>query len=126
MYSLSTATWQEVVRRLDRRITAGKVYDYYEVVFAEMVAEKLLTLQSVHFEDGRWFEIDTLEDLRSAEELFIDSRRARRPQTRRSFVIRLRWSPIKQCRPVTGPITLSSALNRTVFNSVGDQPEMHR
>jgi NDP-sugar pyrophosphorylase family protein len=69
---------------LDRRITAGKVYDYYEVVFAEMVAEKLLTLQSVHFEDGRWFEIDTLEDLRSAEELFIDSRRARRPQTRRT------------------------------------------
>ena len=85
VYSLSMTTWQEVVRRLDRRIAAGKVHDYYEVVFAEMVAERLLTLQSVHFDDGRWCEIDTLEDLRTAEELFVDSRRARRPRmTRRS------------------------------------------
>ncbi len=85
VYSLSMATWQEVVRRLDRRIAAGKVHDYYEVVFAEMVAERLLTLQSVHFDDGRWCEIDTLEDLRTAEQLFFDSRRACRPRmTRRS------------------------------------------
>jgi len=75
LYSLSTATWREVVRRLDRRIAAGKVHDYYEVVFAEMVAEGLLTFQSVHFDEGRWFEIDTLEDLRAAEQLFLDSRR---------------------------------------------------
>ncbi len=80
MYSLSTATWQEVVRRLDRRITAGKVYDYYEVVFAEMVAEKLLTLQSVHFDEGRWCEIDTLEDLRIAEQIFLDPQDAYGPQ----------------------------------------------
>ncbi len=85
VYSLSLATWQEVVRRLDRRIAAGRVHDYYEVVFAELVDEGLLTLESVHFDDGRWCEIDTLEDLRTAEELFIDSRRARRPRmTRRS------------------------------------------
>ncbi len=80
LYSLSMATWQEVVRRLDRRIAAGRVHDYYEVVFAEMVADGLLTLQSVHFDDGRWCEIDTLEDLRTAEELFFDSRRADRPR----------------------------------------------
>jgi len=85
VYSLSMATWQEVVRRLDRRIAAGRVHDYYEVVFAEMVAERLLTLQSVYFDDGRWCEIDTLEDLRTAERLFFDSRRACRPRmTRRS------------------------------------------
>ncbi len=85
VYSLSMATWQEVVRRLDRRIAAGRVHDYYEVVFAEMVAEGLLTLQSVYFDDGRWCEIDTLEDLRAAERLFFDSRRACRPRmTRRS------------------------------------------
>jgi NDP-sugar pyrophosphorylase family protein len=76
LYSLSTATWREVVRRLDRRIAAGRVHDYYEVVFAEMLAEGSLTLQSVHFDEGRWCEIDTLEDLQAAEQLFFDSRAA--------------------------------------------------
>ncbi len=86
LYSLSTATWREAVRRLDRRIAAGKVHDYYEVVFAEMVAEGLLSLQSVHFDEGRWCEIDTLEDLRVAEQIFFDSRSACGPRiTRRSW-----------------------------------------
>ncbi len=85
LYSLSAATWREVVRRLDQRIAAGRVHDYYEVVFAEMVAEGLLTLQSVHFDEGRWCEIDTLEDLRVAEQLFFDSQVACGPRiTRRS------------------------------------------
>ncbi len=85
LYSLSTETWREVVRRLDRRIAAGKVHDYYEVVFAEMVAEGLLTLESVNFDQGRWCEIDTLEDLRAAERLFFDSRGGCGPRmTRRS------------------------------------------
>jgi len=83
LYSLSTATWREVVRRLDRRIAAGKVHDYYEVVFAEMVAEGLLALQSVHFDEGRWCEIDTLEDLRAAEQLFFASRGACGPRKTR-------------------------------------------
>ncbi len=86
LYSLSSATWREVVRRLDRRIAAGKVHDYYEVVFAQMVAEGLLTLQSVHFDEGRWCEIDTLEDLKAAEQLFIDSQGACGPRiARRSW-----------------------------------------
>ncbi len=80
VYSLSKATWREVVRRLDQRIAAGKVQDYYEVVFAEMVADGLLTLQSVGFDEGRWCEIDTLEDLRAAELLFFDSRGGRGPR----------------------------------------------
>ena len=68
IYSLSASSWQEVVRRLDRRITQGRVHDYYEVVFAELVAEGRLPLQAVHFDDGQWHEIDTLEDLRDAEQ----------------------------------------------------------
>ena len=73
VYSLSTETWREVVRRLDRRIAAGRVHDYYEVVFSEMVADGSLTLQSVHFDEGRWCEIDTIKDLRVAEKIFFDS-----------------------------------------------------
>lgn len=72
MYSLTKATWLEVVRRLDERIAAGRVHDYYEVVFAEMVADGWLTLTSVHFDEGRWCEIDRLEDLRVAERIFLD------------------------------------------------------
>ncbi len=79
VYSLSKATWLEVIRRLDQRIAAGKVHDYYEVVFAEMVAEGLLALQSVHFDEGRWCEIDTLEDLRTAEQIFLDPQDAYGP-----------------------------------------------
>ena len=85
LYSLSTETWREVVRRLDRRIAAGKVHDYYEVVFGEMVADGMVTFQSVHFDEGRWCEIDTLEDLRAAEQIFFNSRGANGPRmTRRS------------------------------------------
>ena len=74
LYSLSAAAWREVVRRLERRVTAGRVHDYYEVVFAEMVAEGLLALQAVSFDAGRWCEIDTLDDLRVAEQLFHELR----------------------------------------------------
>ena len=90
LYSLSTATWREVVRRLDRRIAAGKVHDYYEVVFAELVAEGWLTLQSVHFDEGRWCEIDTLEDLQVAKQLFFDSRGGCGPRMAR------RWSSLEE------------------------------
>ncbi len=89
VYSLSKATWLEVVRRLDQRIAAGKVNDYYEVVFADMVAEGLLTLQSVHFDEGRWCEIDTLEDLRAAEQIFLDPQEGFGPRiARRSRSLR--------------------------------------
>ncbi len=90
VYSLSKATWLEVIRRLDQHIAAGKVHDYYEVVFAEMVAEGLLALQSVHFDEGRWCEIDTLEDLQIAEQIFLDPQDAYGPQiAKRSCSLRV-------------------------------------
>ncbi len=72
MYSLSWPIWQEVGRRLDQRIAAGKVNDYYEVVFAEMAAEGLFPLRAVEFDNGRWSEIDTPADLLAAEQLFSE------------------------------------------------------
>jgi NDP-sugar pyrophosphorylase family protein len=70
IYSLSLPSWRRVVKRLDRRIAAGKVNDYYETVFAEMVADGSLSFEPVFFDDGRWYEIDTLADLHEAERLF--------------------------------------------------------
>ena len=70
LYSLSLPLWQEVRRRLEQRIDSGRVHDYYEVVFADMAAEGLLPFRAVHFDDGRWCEIDTPDDLVVAEQLF--------------------------------------------------------
>jgi len=73
LYSLSLPLWREVGRRLEQRIASGRVLDYYEVVFADMAAENLLPFQAAHFDDGRWCEIDTPNDLVAAERLFSDS-----------------------------------------------------
>ncbi len=70
IYSLSLKSWKEVVRRLDKRISDGKVNDYYETVFAKMIADGSLCFESVSFDGKPWYEIDTLADLALAEKLF--------------------------------------------------------
>jgi len=81
LYSLSLPLWREVGRRLEQRIASGGVHDYYEVVFADMAAENLLPFQAAHFDDGRWCEIDTPNDLLAAERLFSDSGTSSVPRT---------------------------------------------
>jgi NDP-sugar pyrophosphorylase family protein len=81
LYSLSLPLWREVSHRLELRIASGRVHDYYEVVFAEMAAEGLLPFQAVHFDNGRWCEIDTPDDLVAAEQLFSDSEPISPPRT---------------------------------------------
>ncbi len=70
IYSLSRTSWNAVSRRLDAVISAGRVNDYYETVFSELVDEGALSFQKVSFEDKPWYEIDTIEDLKEAEKLF--------------------------------------------------------
>jgi NDP-sugar pyrophosphorylase family protein len=70
MYSLSRGTWRAVCERLDGRIMAGQTSDYYESVFAEMVADGSLAFEAVFFPAERWYEIDTLADLQAAELVF--------------------------------------------------------
>ncbi len=77
-YSLSQATWKQVVSRLGRHVAAGQVHDYYEVVFAELVAEHKIRFDGVSFDEGRWIEIDSNQDLRAAEILFRDHDRFRK------------------------------------------------
>jgi choline kinase len=72
IYSLSMSIWNEVTRRLDRHISAGRVHTYYESVFAEMAIDGLLPLEAVNFDDGRWSEIDSPNDLVAAQHLFLD------------------------------------------------------
>ena len=70
IYSLSVLSWRLIVEKLNQFIKAGRVNDYYEEVFKELVINKLLSLEAVFFDHKPWYEIDTAEDLASAERLF--------------------------------------------------------
>lgn len=74
IYSLSAAVWEEAKLRLDLHISAGRVDDYYEVVFADMANDGSLPFRAVNFDGGFWSEIDTLDDL-VATELMMSERR---------------------------------------------------
>lgn len=67
--SLSGSTWSRVLARLDRAISDGRVNEYYEVVFAEMVADGSLSFECVVFGPDQWYEVDRLEDLHGAERI---------------------------------------------------------
>ncbi|MBW2557941.1 MAG: phosphocholine cytidylyltransferase family protein [Deltaproteobacteria bacterium] len=71
IYSISRSSWHEIVKRLGKRISDGKINDYYETVFAEMIADGSLSFGSVSFDGKPWYEIDTFEDLAEAEKLFF-------------------------------------------------------
>ncbi|MBT7261986.1 MAG: phosphocholine cytidylyltransferase family protein, partial [Desulfobacula sp.] len=64
------SSWYLIVEKLNQFILAGRVNDYYEKVFRQLVIEKSLSLEAVSFDHKPWYEIDTLEDLASAERLF--------------------------------------------------------
>ena len=70
IYSISLNSWHCIVKRLNKHISDGKVNDYYETVFAEMIADGSLSFQIVSFDGKSWYEIDTIEDLAEAEKLF--------------------------------------------------------
>ena len=70
MYSFSQPSWQRVIQRLEQHISAGRLDVFYETVFAEMVADGDLSFEAVFFDNQRWYEIDTLDNLHEAERLF--------------------------------------------------------
>jgi choline kinase len=81
MYSFSRSSWQRVKRRLEQHVSAGRVNSYYETVFAELVADGALSFEAVFFDNQRWYEIDTPEDLWEAEQLFLENHDQRASST---------------------------------------------
>ncbi len=73
IYSISLPSWHRIVKRLDEHISDGKVHNYYESVFAEMISDGSLTFESVLFDGKPWYEIDTIEDLARAEQLLSNN-----------------------------------------------------
>lgn len=70
IYSFSRATWRAICARLDTYIARKRTGDYYESVFAEMVADGTMVLTPVIFDANSWYEIDTHTDLAAAELIF--------------------------------------------------------
>ena len=70
IYSFSLRSWRLIEDRLERYISTGRVNDYYEAIFTEMIAEDILSFEPVFFDEKRWYEIDTLIDLQAAEQIF--------------------------------------------------------
>jgi len=69
IYSLSASSWQNVIEQLEFYISSGKVNEYYEVVFKEMIADGSLSMKGVFFDPEFWYEIDTPTDLVNAERI---------------------------------------------------------
>jgi len=67
--SLSRATWSQVLPRLEKAVADGRVNEYYEAVFAEMVDDGSLSFECVLFDPSQWYEVDTLEDIPGAERI---------------------------------------------------------
>ncbi len=70
IYSLSLQSWQKTVERLNHYVSGERLGEYYEAVFAEMVADGTLSFDAVFFAENRWYEIDTVKDLDEAELIF--------------------------------------------------------
>jgi choline kinase len=70
IYSISFTAWRRIVNKLDEHISSGKVNNYYETMFAEMIAAGSLSFEIVSFDGKPWYEIDTIEDLTNAQKLF--------------------------------------------------------
>lgn len=64
--SLSSQSWQRVIACLDRYVEDGRVGEYYETVFADMVADTSLEFDAVFFDENKWYEIDAMKDLHQA------------------------------------------------------------
>lgn len=69
IYSLSKATWDLVCEKLDHYISNDLVGGYYETVFADMVSDGSISFSPVYFDSSLWYEIDTLDDLKAAEDV---------------------------------------------------------
>jgi choline kinase len=70
IYSLSMRSWQKTIERLNEYVSGERLGEYYEVVFAEMVADGTLSFDAVFFAENRWYEIDTVGDLHQADKMY--------------------------------------------------------
>ncbi len=71
IYKLSQEVLQDqIVPELDSYIARQRFDQYYEAVYADLISRGAMRLAVLSAAPNRWAEVDTLEDLQAAEELF--------------------------------------------------------
>jgi NDP-sugar pyrophosphorylase family protein len=71
LYAFKAATLRStLVPALETRVTQGGSGSYVEQVLGDLIASGRLSVAAVLCGDLKWFEIDTAEDLRRAEQIF--------------------------------------------------------
>jgi choline kinase len=71
IYKLSQEVLQDqIVPELDSYVAQQRYDQYYEAVFADLISRDAMRLAVLSAAPDRWAEVDTLEDLQAAEELF--------------------------------------------------------
>lgn len=71
IYTLSYSDFQmSILDELERIIESGATNVYYEQAFANLVNTGVIQFGVVDFSEIKWAEVDNIEDLRMAEELF--------------------------------------------------------
>ena len=71
IYKLSQEVLQDqIVPELDSYIAQQRSDQYYEAVYADLISRGAMHLAVLSAAPNRWAEVDTLEDLQAAEELF--------------------------------------------------------
>ena len=71
IYKLSQELLQDqIVPQLDSYVAQQRYDQYYEAVFADLIAKDAMRLAVLCAAPNKWAEVDTWEDLQAAEELF--------------------------------------------------------
>jgi NDP-sugar pyrophosphorylase family protein len=71
VYKLSRSTMRNlVIPELSRRVEQGNTDLYYEAIFADLIAEQRLQMSVLRTGTLKWAEVDTIDDLFSAQAMF--------------------------------------------------------
>lgn len=72
IYKLSRQTLADVIiPEMEKFIAEDRTDQYYEAAFATLIESGRLTMAVMQTEKNKWAEIDTLDDLRDAEKMFV-------------------------------------------------------
>ena len=74
IYRLSRETLAEsIIPEMEEFIAEGRTDQYYEAAFAKLIQSGRMNMTVMMTGKNRWAEIDTLEDLRYAEKMFVSA-----------------------------------------------------
>ena len=71
IYKFSPYTWRNLlIPELSRYVAEGKTDRYYEAVISDLIAQSRFQMSILEAAPIKWGEVDSVEDLALAEQLF--------------------------------------------------------